>query len=190
MRKQLFLVVSFLLFSFYTTAQDRWAVEIRPQVNFPIQQPDLFDLETGYGFEALLSYKFIPQLGAYAGWGWNSFGIDGEIEGANFEIDETGYSFGLRFNNSLSNSLSYLIGVGGIYKHLESEDSTGDISGDAAHDLGWEVQGGLIFLPGGGFEITPQVIYRSLTATAEFGSLVTGLDLQYISFAISFAKRF
>ena len=189
MKKQIILVAFLGLLSFHVNSQERWAVEVRPQVNFPTQQPDLFDLETGYGFEAMLSYKIMPQLGVYAGWGWNSFGID-EMEAGDFEIDETGYSFGLRYSNPISNSISYLVGAGGIYKHLEAEDATGDITGDSGHELGWEIQGGLIFQLGGGFDLKPQVIYRSLSATADLGSFETDLDLQYISVGIGFAKKF
>jgi hypothetical protein len=104
-----------LLFSIQMTAQEKWAVELRPQVNFPTQQPDVMDLKIGYGFEAMLLYNFTESLGVYAGWGWNNFGIDEENEFADLEIDETGYSFGLNYVRPISNNMSYLIGIGGIY---------------------------------------------------------------------------
>lgn len=189
MKKRILFATFLLLISLHVRAQEKWAVEFRPQVNFPTQQPDLFDFQTGYGFEAILSYNFMPQLGAYAGWGWNNFGIE-ELEEGDFEVDETGYSFGLRFVRPINASLSYLVGAGGIYKHLEAEDSSGDISGDSGHELGWELQGGLIVDLGGGFDLRPQVIYRSLTVTADFGALETDLDLQYLSFGLAIAKKF
>ena len=190
MKKQAILAVILLLLSLPLSAQEKWAVEIRPQVNFPTQQPELFDFQTGYGFDVLLSYKFMPHLSAYAGWGWNTFGIDEETKPGDFEVDETGYSLGLRFIRPISGRMSYLAGVGGIYKHLEAEDATGEITGDSGHELGWEIQGGLIFDLGGGFDLRPQLTYRSLSATADLGPVETDLDLQYISIGLALAKSF
>lgn len=179
-----------LLFSIQMTAQEKWAVELRPQVNFPTQQPDVMDLKIGYGFEALLLYNFTESLGVYAGWGWNNFGVDEENEFADLEIDETGYSFGLNYVRPISNSMSYLIGIGGIYKHFEFEDNSGDIKADSGHELGFEVKGGLVFELGNNFDLKPQVVYRSLSATGDFGAVDADLELQYISFGLGIAKRF
>ncbi|MGB7841945.1 MAG: outer membrane beta-barrel protein, partial [Salinimicrobium sp.] len=163
---------------------------LRPQLSFPTQQPELFDFQTGYGFDAMLSYNFMPQLGVYAGWGWNNFRIDDTAELGDWEVDETGYSFGLRFTNPISNNLSYFVGAGGTYKHLEGEDDAGDLSWDSGHELGWEVQGGLILDLGGGFDLRPQITYRSLSATANLGPVETNMDLQYLSIGLALAKRF
>lgn len=190
MRRLIMLSMLLLLFSGEMTAQEKWAVEFRPQVNFPTQQPDVVDLNTGYGFEAMLSYNFRTNLGVYAGWGWNSFGVDGENELGDIEIDETGYSFGLRFTQPITNSISYLVGFGGIYKHFEAEDDSGDITGDSDHELGFEIQGGLVFNLGNNFHLKPQVIYRSLSATVDFDVVEADMDLQYISFGLGVAKKF
>lgn len=190
MKKQLLLGTLLLLLSFQMNAQERWAVEFRPQVNFPTQQPDAFDLSTGYGFEATLSYNFMPHLGVYAGWGWNNFQVDEDFEIEDLEFEETGYSFGLRYMHPFTTSMSYFVGAGGIYKHFEAEDASGDITADTGHELGWEVQAGLVFNVGVGFELRPQVIYRSLSTELELGTLDTNLDLQYLSFGLGIAKRF
>ncbi len=190
MKKSIMLLFFLGLWSFQMTAQEKWAVEVRPQVNFPTQQPDLIDLKTGYGFEAMLSYNFMEHLGVYAGWGWNNFGVDDENEIGDLEIDETGYSFGLKYIHPIKNSMSYLIGVGGIYKHFEVEDSSGDITADSGHELGFEIMGGLVFDLGNNFDLRPQVIYRSLSATADFGQIEADIDLQYISFGLGFAMKF
>lgn len=179
-----------LMLSFQMAAQEKWAVEVRPQVNFPTQQPDMMDLKTGYGFEALLSYRFMPHLGAYAGWGWNNFHIDEESGFGELEIDETGYSFGLRFIHPVNSSLSYLVGLGGIYKHFEAEDADGDITGDSDHELGWEIHGGLVIEIGSGFDLKPQVSYRSLSATSDLGPTEAEIDLQYLSIGLGIAKKF
>lgn len=190
MKKIALLSALFVLLSIEMTAQERWAVELRPQVNFPIQKPDVMDLNTGYGFEAMLSYKFMPQLGAYAGWGWNKFGVDGEAEFSGFDIDETGYSLGLRFIHPITDSMSYLVGLGGIFKHFEAEDSSGDITGDSDHELGFEVMGGVVFELRYNLELRPQLMYRSISAETHLGSVDADLDLQYISLGLGVAKKF
>ena len=86
--------------------------------------------------------------------------------------------------------MSYLVGVGGIYKHFEVEDSSGDITADSGHELGFEITGGLVFDLGNNFDLRPQVIYRSLSATADFGQIEADIDLQYISFGLGFAMKF
>lgn len=176
--------------SLNSIAQERWAVELRPQVNFPTQQPDDFDLNTGYGFEAMLSYNLMPHLGVYAGWGWNSFGVDQDLEIDDLEFEETGYSLGLRFIHPITPSLSYLLGAGAIYKHFEAEDASGDITADTGHEWGWEGQVGVVFDLGVGLELRPQLVYRSLATDLELGTFRTDMDLQYLSFGLGIAKKF
>lgn len=190
MRKIIMLSMLLLLFSVQMTAQDKWAVEFRPQVNFPTQQPDVIELNTGYGFEAMLLYNLTESLGVYAGWGWNNFGVDGADELEDLEMDETGYSFGLNYVRPINNNMSYLVGFGGLYKHFEIEDNSGDISADSDHELGFEIRGGLVFDLGSNFDLKPQVIYRSLSATTKLGALEADLDLQYISLGLGISKRF
>ena len=190
MKRPLFLGFFLVLLSFQMKAQERWAVELRPQVNFPTQQVDGMDLKTGFGFEAMLSYKFMPHLGVYAGWGWNNFQAEEDLGIEDLEFEETGYSFGLQFIHPFTSSLSYLVGAGGIYKHFEAEDASGEITADTGHELGWEVQAGLVYQMGNGFEIRPQVIYRSLATELELGSFDADFDLQYLSIGLGVAKRF
>lgn len=190
MKRRILFATLLLLFAFQVSAQDKWSVEIRPQVNFPTQQPDVFDFQTGYGFDAMLSYNFTPQLGVYAGWGWNNFGIDDTAEIGDWEVDETGYSFGLRFTNPVSNNLSYFVGAGGTYKHLEGEDDAGDLSWDSGHELGWEVQGGFVLEFGFGINFRPQVFYRSLSVSADLGPVEEDIDLNYLGIGIGFVKKF
>lgn len=190
MKRQILLGMLLILLSFHVNAQERWALELRPQVNFPTQQVDAFDLKTGFGFEAMVSYKFMPHLGVYAGWGWNNFQVEKDLGIDGLEFEETGYSIGLQFIHPFTPSLSYLLGAGGIYKHFEAEDSSGDITADTGHELGWEVQAGVVYSFGSGFELRPQVIYRSLATELELATFDSDFDLGYLSIGLGVAKRF
>ncbi len=61
------------------------------------------------------------------------------------DFEETGYTFGLQFIHPLGTSekISYLIRAGGIYNHIEVENSAGDITADSGHGLGWEIGAGV-----------------------------------------------
>lgn len=190
MRKPGYLLLLLMFFCYHSDAQERWAAEFRPQLNFPIQQPNDIEFSTGYGFEVMLSYDLMQHLGIYAGWGWNNFQVDDNQEMNDPEFEETGYSIGIRFIRPFTPSLSYLLGAGGIYKHFEAEDASGNINADSGHEWGWEAQAGLVVEIGGGFELRPQVLYRALATNIDLGVAKTDLDLQYLSFGLAAVKKF
>jgi opacity protein-like surface antigen len=175
-------------------AQDKWSAELRPNVNFVTQDQEDVELNTGFGFEAAIGYRFIPHLGAYVGWGWNQFKSDN----ANFvgtdgtEFEETGYTFGLQFIHPFGTSerFSYLIRAGGVYNHIEVENSAGDITADPGHGLGWEIGAGVLIDLGNNWNLRPQLGYRALSRDIEIGNATTNVDLNYISFGVGIAKVF
>lgn len=72
--KNYFLNVSaVLLFSAQAMAQEKWAVEFRPGLNFPTGDVGDTDADIGYGFEITGAYKIMPHLAFYAGWDFNQF---------------------------------------------------------------------------------------------------------------------
>ena len=176
-------------------AQDQWSVELRPNIAFPTQDLGNAELKTGFGFEAAFGYRFMEHLGAYAGWGYNTFNSEtaftfpGE---ADADIDLTGYTFGLQFIHPIGTSehLSYLVRLGGIYNHIEVEDNTGDIVADSGHGLGWEVGAGLQIDLGKNWNLRPQIGYRALSRDLEFGDATTEVDLNYLSFGVGIAWMF
>ncbi|WP_310556940.1 outer membrane beta-barrel protein [Flavobacterium sp.] len=177
-----FITLFLLIASNNTQAQNKWELTFRPGLSFPTKDYGPTKLGIGWGFEATISYRFMPHLFAYTGWGWNSFS-EKNAEGINkLSFDETGYSFGFQFIHPIPNyKLKYLISLGGIYNHIEIENNNGDILADSGHGLGWEVATGVSYPFGDRFHITPSIRYRSLSRDLKIGSITTQVDLNYFS---------
>jgi opacity protein-like surface antigen len=186
------LTLAVLVFTFTSlTAQDKWSVEIRPNLDFPTQDLGDAELNPGFGIEVAIGYRFMEHLGAYAGWGYNTFNADNSFAGTDTDFDETGYTFGFQFIHPIHNSsISYLLRAGGIYNHIEAENWEGDILADSGHGLGWEIGAGLQIDLGSQWNLRPQFGYRELSREIETGSFKGDVDLNYISFGVGIAKIF
>lgn len=180
----------FLLFLFSTgsMAQNHWNAEIRPGLNFPSGNIAGIKLEIGYGADARLAYKFLPNLSAYAGWGWNTFKADAP----DLSFEETGYSFGLLFIYPIRKTkLSYVLSGGMLYKHIKVENNAGEIIADTAHEPGWQIEGGLnIPLGSSLYSLRPTFRYRSLSTEPEGEYFQNDLHLKYLSVGIGVSKTF
>jgi opacity protein-like surface antigen len=181
-------VLSLVLSSSSSFCQNKWSVEFRPNINFPTEDFVNSTIETGFGFEVAVGYRFMEHLGAYAGWGYNNF----NIEDSDIDFDETGYTFGLQFIHPIgsSESLSYLVRAGAIYNHIEVEDNDGNLIDDTGHGLGWEVGAGLNYHLGSNWNLRPQVGYRALSRDLNVEGTQTTIDVNYIAFGIGVAKIF
>lgn len=176
-------------------AQDKWSVELRPNLAFPTEDLGNADIKTGFGFEAAVGYRFMEYLGAYVGWGYNTFNSDAAITfpgTGDTDFDETGYTFGLQFIHPIgsSDNLSYLVRAGGIYNHIEVENDAGDITADSGHGLGWEIGGGIQIGLGNNWNLRPQIGYRALSRDIEIGEVTTEIDLNYVAFGAGIVKIF
>ena len=181
----------FLFASDSVRAQDRLSVELRSGVAFATQELGDADLGTGFGFEGTVAYRFWPHLAGYAGWGWHRFPADESFAGAEVDVEETGYTFGLQFIHPLGTSpIGYVVRAGGILNHLEIENDDGDIIADSDHGLGWQVGAGLVLPLGAQWRVMPGVRYRSLSRDVENGEVSTEVDLTYVSVGIGLARSF
>lgn len=172
-------------------SQEKWYGEFRPVLKFPVSDEEI---KTGFGFNLAGGYNFTPHLGAYAGWGWTQFKSQKNIFNAQntYDVEETGYTFGLQFLHPFSNEsrLSYFIRLGGIYNHIEVEDSGGNISADSGHGMGWEAGAGVEMGIGMSWYLKPQVGYSSLTRTIELGGISRDFDLNNLSLGVGLVKKF
>lgn len=176
------------------SAQDRWFLELRPNLDFTTQDLGDAELKTGFGAEFAVGYRFMEHLGGYVGWGWNQFKSDNSSFAGvgDMDFEETGYTFGFQFIHPLgsSDNLSYLIRIGGIYNHIEVENEAGDITADSGHGLGWELGAGLQVDLGSNWNLRPQVGYRALSRDIGIGNSSTAVDLNYIAVGVGIAKVF
>lgn len=183
-----------LLLTVYTAgAQKKWCVELRSGVNFPAKELGDANLKTGFGFEGNITYRIMPHLAAYAGWGWNKFSANQSFVGNNVDFDETGYSFGLAYFIPIKNSVvNYMIRGGGIYNHIETENSSGKIINDTGHQLGWRLGTG-VTIPltnNNKLFLIPEVSYRSLASEIKTGNETTSVNLRYVSAGIGLTYAF
>lgn len=183
------ILISFLSIVDFAGAQNKWSAEFRPAVSFPTEDLGNANIETGFGFEVTVGYRFMEHLHAYLGWGYNTF----SVEDSNHDIDETGYTIGLQFIHPLgaSETLSYLIRAGTIYNHLELEDVDGNLIDDSNHGLGWQLEAGLDYDIGANWSLRPSVRYRALSRDlAIMQDQAISVDLNALSFGLGVTKSF
>lgn len=188
------ILITALLFIFcggYSFGQERFAVEFRPGISFPLDDMAGSKLNTGYGFEFTVAYEVLQDVGVYAGWGWNKFDADNAFFTQQIFIEESGYTAGIQFKHRLSNSsFSYLIKGGAVYNHLELEDNAGEQIADSGHGLGWQAAAGISFEIGNNWDLRPTVRYRSLPGNIEAYNGQISVDLQHISLGVGLVKKF
>ncbi len=174
-------------------AQQSWAFEGRLNVDVPTQELAGEDLGTGLGFGGTLHYRFLPHLGVYGGWDWAHFNPDNSFAGADVDLEETGYSFGLRFEHPFAGEeggTAWWARAGGTYAHLEFEDRDGDLITDTGHGLGWEVAGGIAYGFRPSWMVNPGVRFRSLSRDVTIGNTTRSVDLSYLALEVGIARRF
>jgi len=173
------------------SAQSRISWEIRTGVDFATQELGNADLNTGFGLDGMLSYRFMPHTSVFGGWGWHRFTSDDSFAGANMDFEETGYTFGLEYLHPLGNTpLDFYLRGGGIYNHIEVENSDGDITANSDHGLGWQIEGGLAFDLGNRWMLKPGIRYRALSRDIEVGNITTDIDLTVFNTSIGISRTF
>ncbi len=186
----------FLALAATTLASDLPAQQVTLDLRGAIAMPtaDLADadLSTGAGFGATIAVQLQQHLHLYGGWDWMRFAADESFAGPEPDFEETGYTFGLRFEHPLgaSSRTMYRLEAGGTYKHFEFEDEDGDITVDTGHGLGYEAGVGLLVPLSGSWRLAPTVRYRALSRDFTVGSVTTTGDLKYVALEIGFSKRF
>ena len=171
-------------------AQSRFSVELRGGAAWPTADVGDATLETGGGFGFNAGFRLQPHLGVYAGWDWHRFVTDEPFSGGNYDIEDTGYVFGLQFRHPITSRVGGWLRGGGIYNHIELEDDAGSIIADSGHELGWEAGGGMLFPIGERFVLTPGVRYRTFSATLDAGDGDVPVDLSYIAAEIGLTYSF
>ncbi len=184
----LFVIV---LLSTQLSGQGKWQLGIKSGMNFPTTEFGNSDLKTGIGGEMSLGYQFTNLLSAYTGWGWNHFSADQSFAGADVDFEETGYTLGVRFNYPTTISkVTYLVGIGGLYEHIEAENLEGIRIGDTGHGLGVQFEAAVAIGLGRHFQLTPYGRYRSLSTDFSIDNVTTPVDLKYLSAGIGLTYIF
>ncbi len=184
-----FFAVLFVVLSGRLHAQKYWTIEVRPGLDISTRDVGSTALNPGFGFEANITYNFMKHLGVYGGWGWNKFPSQKSDLGLDFE--QTGYTFGLQIIHPIGDShLDYLIRGGGIYNHIEVENSEGNIIADSNHGLGWEFGLGINLNIGEKLDLRPQIGYRNLKSDLKTSEMTTEVNMDYLTLGLGIAFSF
>lgn len=171
-------------------AQSPWSVELDANSALPTQRLAGADLETGYGFGANLRYRFHPRVAAYAGWEWHRFRTDLALGEADLDVEDTGYTFGVRVEQPFVGRTAGWLRAGGLGSHIELEDDEGEIISDSGHGLGWELGAGLAIPVGDRAALTPGVRYRWLQRDIDVGVQRRSGTLAYFTLGAGLAVSF
>jgi opacity protein-like surface antigen len=181
-----------ILFTTQAMAQEkRFGFELSGGASFATAKLNGTSLNPGLGFEGIFHYQFMPHTGIYGGWGWNKFGADDSFAGSDVCFEETGYVLGVQYKHTFGNSpVSYFLRAGGLYNHIEIENTEGDIIADSGHGLGWQLSGGVDVNLGKNWSLTPGVKFNALSRDIDLEGTTSNLDLRYLSVRVGILKRF
>lgn len=188
--RTIIILTTFLLCLFSATAmaQGNISVELRGAASFPTSSLGNADLKSGAGFEFLIGYEAIPNGFVQVGWGWNQMRSEELIPGQEIDVEETGYRFGLEYDFPTNDRrTSVLVMGGGLYNHLEFEDSNGEIFEDTGHGFGWNAGVGLDYQITEAIRLRPTLKYFSLNRDMEMNSEVREATHEYLSFGLGLA---
>jgi opacity protein-like surface antigen len=179
--KRLFLLLAIGVFAAPAGAQSPVAIEVTGDVAQPTRTFGAADLDTGFGLGVNVRYRFMPHLAAYGGWEWHHSRSGGLIAGQKLDVEDNGYTFGLRFEQPITARTGYWVRAGGLYNHIEIENEVGNLITDSGHGLGWEAGGGLALPLTARLTLTPGVRYRTLTHDMEIGGTTNSRTLSYVT---------
>lgn len=171
----------------------RLTLDLRGAYAVPTADLDDAKLDAGPGFGATLALGVMPHLHLYGGWDWIHFANTGDsFAGSDLDFEETGYTFGLRFEHPIAASrVHYRLEAGGTYKHIEVEDADGEAVVDSEHGLGLELGAGVLMpLGSGDWRLVAALRYRSLDRDFEIGNVTTDASLRYAAIEVGISKRF
>jgi len=192
LKLSILLVLTFTATSLFAQPEEsKYSFEFNVGPSLATQSLGNTDLNMGLGFEGSFTYRFMPHLGVYAGWGWNKFASDDQFEGIEADFEETGYVFGLEFKHPFETSdISWLLKAGGLYNHLEIENPDGDIVWDTGHGLGFQFAAGIEVPVGEKWSLTPTVKFHSLSREIDINGNNRDLDLRYLGLRVGLVRSF
>jgi opacity protein-like surface antigen len=195
MKTKVIVILGLLVLSttgLFAQKNTRFALELNSGASFSVSQIPDTKTKAGFGFESLLHYRFMPHTGIYAGWGWNRLAAENSFAGNDVCFEETGYIVGLQFMHPIKNSrISAFIRAAGLYNHIETENSEGEIAYDTQHGLGYQLAAGVNTKLIRNWSLNIGLKYNSLTRNTNFQSISEPVSYHYISAVrIGIVKQF
>lgn len=184
-------VLSVVLTASPVFAQARWTVEFRGGGNVTTEQFASVDLEPRVGLEGGVGLRVAPALFVYGAWDWQQHRSKTRLFGAIADVEDTGYAFGLRYVAPVASRAKPWVRAGGLYNHVEIEDSNaGSMVADSEHTFGFEVGGGLDIALDDAWSVTPGVRYRRFEPDVRRGGIQSPATLSYITYDVGLMLKF
>lgn len=165
-------------------AQERVSLELRGGAAIPTADLGDAALNPGAGIGFNLAVRFLPHMHAYGGWDWVRLTTDEPFAGSDFDVENTGYAFGLQFRHPMFRNVSGWLRAGGLYKHIELENDALTDAIDSGHELGWEAGGGLSIPLTDRLAVTPGLRYRTFSADVEVNNVSIPVDMSWLGIEI------
>lgn len=176
-------------------AQSPFSFELGAGVAVPVQDLGNAELGTGFGFGANARYRFHPNFLGYAGWEWFHFSAD--LAPDEFDVEQTGYTLGLRYERPLGSerpagtpSPALWLRAGALLAHFEVENDEGEPAGDTDHGLGWEAGAGISWPLNDRIAVAPGVRIRMLGREIDMGLGVQEATLTYLTAGVGVVISF
>lgn len=194
------LILPTLLSAQPSNATSRWSLEFSGDGAFPTSELGSASLNTGFGLGASARFRLQQHLLAYAGWEWHRFSTDELIASQSLDAEDTGYSFGLRFEHPFRDDAAfgdglfadagYWLRAGGLWNHIEVEDEAGEIIADTKHGIGYELGAGIVLPISERLALTPGVRFRSLPRDLTLNTTTQSVTLQYVNVMVGLTIAF
>ncbi len=169
----------------------RFGVELNSGVSIATKKLSGITAYPGLNFEGLVHYNLVPQFGIYGGWGWNHFGVGKSFIGPDGSFEETGYLLGVQYKQPFGNSpVSGYLRLAGLFNHIETENSEGEIISDTKYGFGYQVATGVEISLGEKWSLTPGLKFNHLKRDSKFDGVLKTLDHNYISLRIGLVRYF
>jgi hypothetical protein len=170
-------------------AQSRFSLELNGGAAFPTEDLGTAALESGFGAGITATVRVMRHVHLYGGWDYHRFVTDQLLGTAEYDVDDTGYALGAKFQHPMTDRIDSWLRVGALYNHIELEDPNGDIVSDSGHELGWEAGAGASVAINERFSIMPGARFRTYSATLDLGTSDVPVDLTYITAEVRFAIK-
>jgi hypothetical protein len=145
----------------------------------------------GAGAEVLIHYRLTNHFGLYGGWGYNAFRNDYATAVYRCNFEETGYIIGMQYKRLIeASNLSVFVRGAYQYKHIEIEDTAGELLFDTAHGSGLQAGFGIDLPLTAGWSLLSEIKFNALPERKNQAVAVIISDRNYLSLRLGILRRF
>ncbi len=191
-KKKMYCLVIMLITTCYVSAQERWGVVFRPQLNFPVTSFMDKDLRVGNGLELEATYNIMPHLALYGGVHWSQVDTDERFDEDHIDFNQGGYILGARLRLPLNKSnVGYYLSAGTIYTRIQVTSDTPSNDQKTDFTFNWQLGSGILVPVFDHWTFTAELRYRfSPNTIILIDTTEQVLNLEFITISAGAMYRF